>query len=142
VFCPAGEHKVEECEACDPGTFSVGGGIVVDTWASLPVGFSSLCSAFNPACSQWVPFGSYIEGASHGSVLQTIVNLIAPGNVTFSYQATLAQGASFTFVVDSGLVIENVAQSTTGLQRYAVQLPIGSHILQWTLVAPQFVAIY
>lgn len=92
------------CERCLAGTYSLGGGIQVDSWDTLPAGFESyienVASSFRDAqrntfddksnCSQyaWKPSGRFIssEGGPCSSILTYSVKLVKAGTLTFEYQ--------------------------------------------------------
>ncbi|XP_028653915.1 endosome/lysosome-associated apoptosis and autophagy regulator 1 [Erpetoichthys calabaricus] len=97
--CKAGEYlemKNQECRKCSVGTYSLGTGIRIDEWDTLPPGFSNFAmtptfefhmSESNCSNSTWIPKGDYIASSVDEctSILSYSVNLKQSGKVTFDY---------------------------------------------------------
>ncbi|KAG2468161.1 K1324 protein, partial [Polypterus senegalus] len=97
--CKAGEYlemKNQECLKCSAGTYSLGTGIRIDEWDTLPPGFSNFAmtptfefhmSESNCSNSTWIPKGDYIASSvdEYTSILSYSVNLKQSGKVTFDY---------------------------------------------------------
>ncbi|RXM92161.1 UPF0577 protein KIAA1324 [Acipenser ruthenus] len=97
--CKAGqflEMKTQSCKECVEGTYSLGTGVRIDQWDTLPPGFSNTASDPNGEyaddmanCSNsiWKPQGDYIASNTDEctSTLMYAVNLKQSGSISFSY---------------------------------------------------------
>ncbi|XP_064604934.1 endosome/lysosome-associated apoptosis and autophagy regulator family member 2-like isoform X3 [Liolophura sinensis] len=108
--CDSGQFldiQDQECHACKPGTYSLGGGIRYDDWTSLPQGFSVESESLGMSspggwvgddkpdnkqtnCTDegWRPEGDYVAVYSGpcSSYLVYSATLVKPGSVVFEYQ--------------------------------------------------------
>ncbi|CAG2066895.1 unnamed protein product [Timema podura] len=90
------------CRMCHPGTFSLGGGVLFDTWEDLPQGFYTQVESFRSSfasagrftvdvnCSRygWQPSGDFMAslGGPCAATLTYTVHLVKPGNLSYVYQ--------------------------------------------------------
>nr|CAD7198798.1 unnamed protein product [Timema douglasi] len=90
------------CRMCHPGTFSLGGGVLFDTWEDLPQGFYTQVESFRSSfasagrftvdvnCSRygWQPSGDFLAslGGPCAATLTYTVHLVKPGNLSYVYQ--------------------------------------------------------
>nr|CAD7265227.1 unnamed protein product [Timema shepardi] len=91
------------CRMCHPGTFSLGGGVLFDTWEDLPQGFYTQVESFRSSfasagrftvdvnCSSrygWQPSGDFLAslGGPCAATLTYTVHLVKPGNLSYVYQ--------------------------------------------------------
>ncbi|KAK1152277.1 UPF0577 protein KIAA1324-like isoform X1 [Acipenser oxyrinchus oxyrinchus] len=148
--CKAGqflEMKTQSCKECVEGTYSLGTGVRIDQWDTLPPGFSNTASDPNGEytddmanCSNsiWKPQGDYIASNTDEctSTLMYAVNLKQSGAISFSY-----------FHPDSSIFFEffvqnDQCQSTAGQSRWMkstdnewtshyLQLGRGNNVLYW-----------
>ena len=49
------------CRMCRPGTFSLGGGLLFDTWDELPEGFYTQVESFHSSFSSFGRYGSEVN---------------------------------------------------------------------------------
>ncbi|XP_041084106.1 endosome/lysosome-associated apoptosis and autophagy regulator 1-like isoform X2 [Polyodon spathula] len=148
--CKAGqflEMKTQSCKECVEGTYSLGTGVRIDQWDTLPPGFSNTASDPNGEyaddmanCSNsiWQPQGDYIASNTDEctATLMYAVNLKQSGSISFSY-----------FHPDSSIFFEffvqnDQCQSTAGQSRWMkstdnewashyLQLGRGNNVLYW-----------
>nr|CAD7428449.1 unnamed protein product [Timema monikensis] len=71
------------CRMCRPGTFSLGGGVLFDTWEDLPQGFYTQVDRYG-----WQPSGDFLAslGGPCAATLTYTVHLVKPGNLSYVYQ--------------------------------------------------------
>lgn len=92
-----------ECALCPSGTYSLGGGVLFDSWTSLPRGFSTYTEAVRSAFAPWRRHGDLdcnengwqgkgdvlaSKGGPCAAVLVYTVKLVKPGAVHYTYQYT------------------------------------------------------
>jgi hypothetical protein len=49
------------CRMCRPGTFSLGGGLLFNTWDELPEGFYTQVESFRSSFSSFARYGSEVN---------------------------------------------------------------------------------
>ncbi|CAG0879037.1 unnamed protein product [Darwinula stevensoni] len=104
--CDPGEHfdlSTLQCEPCPAGTYSLGNGLLLDSWDPLPEGFQTTSEEFSstsslffsyermkPDCHKygWKAQGNYLASISGFCVTSLIytVTLVRRGILEFSYQ--------------------------------------------------------
>ncbi|PAA65166.1 hypothetical protein BOX15_Mlig000597g1, partial [Macrostomum lignano] len=154
--CPSGNYldiEKSQCSQCPVGFYSLGSGILFDTFYSVPpelvIIAEQLGTEANVSCDRatWLPMGSFLAGRPNGRCLLKLmltVNLVSEGMVTFRYQYKRSE-ALFMFDVQNdrceslgdagpGPWMEETEQGEIASRTTALR--IGMNVLRWTLVAP------
>ncbi|XP_063065737.1 endosome/lysosome-associated apoptosis and autophagy regulator 1 [Engraulis encrasicolus] len=146
--CNTGEFldmRVQECQKCAAGTYSLGTGVAFDEWDTLPPGFVAhgvnLDAGdiyMNCSNSTWTPRGDFIASNTDEctSTLSYAVNLKKPGSVSFQY---LYPDSSifFEFYVQNDQCQSSEEQSSwmkstdNDWGSHYVPLSSGSNVLYW-----------
>lgn len=75
------------CEACSPGSFSVGGGERIVSWNPLPARFISQCDS--TGCTKWIGAEDGLETVTSGngnSTLSATFDFVVDGSIGFQYK--------------------------------------------------------
>jgi hypothetical protein len=129
MICKPGEHKVEVCEGCPTGQFSVGGGNIWQDWNSLPEGFTPSCQG--QGCTNWQPKGSVLVSGSTGSSVTLVVNFVRPGAVRTQFFGLLIFGRHLTISLDDQVVAKLSESSFEGTE-HNLPIEVGTHKITWT----------
>ncbi|GAB6028023.1 hypothetical protein CHUAL_002249 [Chamberlinius hualienensis] len=163
--CEAGtyfNYTSLKCVKCPPGTYSLGGGVIFDSWETLPTGFHVVTENFQSNfrallpkvkdeslkvdCSKfgWKTSGEYIESdpAPCTSLLTYTVKLVKPGLLIYTYQY-VDDSVVFQFQAqnDQCQSFEDAEQSRWPLltdegKWHSVSVPLktGLNVLQWKTI--------
>ncbi|XP_071449238.1 endosome/lysosome-associated apoptosis and autophagy regulator family member 2-like [Hetaerina americana] len=147
------------CRKCRPGTYSLGGGALFDTWDTLPEGFYSQVESFRSSfssmgrlggdvnCSRygWEPRGDFIAslGGPCAATLTYTVHLVKPGNLTYIYQYSDKDVIVFDFeaqneqcqsVGDTKIDRWPSATKEGEWKKQVIHLKAGQNVLQWKTI--------
>lgn len=132
IPCPEGKYLLlDSCQDCLPGTYSLGGTEIFDTWNTIPKNFKTNCQGF--VCTKWKPKKDYIEGVAN-SWLDLTLNFVKDGRFIFEYQGSFGNDVIFNVEIDQDIVFTT---KDLALTRKEVSLNIteGIHTIRWHLVA-------
>lgn len=142
VTCGPGQHldvSTHTCAGCSAGTYSPGGGMVWDTWDTLPAQFETECAvgSLTKTCTPWRPRGNIIDSGNQSttlnaqmeSVLSLQFHLIVPGSIKFTYKVSAEAGWDYLMFVVNDLVY--LQKSNANWTTYSQNLPIGYHVVEW-----------
>eukprot|EP00002_Diphylleia_rotans_P008881 TRINITY_DN1885_c0_g1_i1.p1 TRINITY_DN1885_c0_g1~~TRINITY_DN1885_c0_g1_i1.p1 ORF type:complete len:1610 (+),score=236.23 TRINITY_DN1885_c0_g1_i1:163-4992(+) len=145
VDCQEGQFydPIAGCKVCTPGSYSVGGGVLIQAWDALPPSFQTTCKSksYPPGnCSSWATSGEYIDSGNNWdnpnieSSLKTSFTLVKPGYLSFTYMIDAETFPYpydyFTFAVNDQTLIPRVA---TKAEWKTVQFNLseGYHTATW-----------
>ncbi|XP_064632414.1 endosome/lysosome-associated apoptosis and autophagy regulator family member 2-like isoform X4 [Lineus longissimus] len=109
----------QQCKECPAGSYSLGGGVRFDSWATLPTGFSIKTEEFSGGatgfsetskgstnCSKtgWQPRGEFIASFADSCTASLVysANLVKAGSVSFKYKYN-DESTIFHFYVENDL---------------------------------------
>ncbi|XP_068081917.1 endosome/lysosome-associated apoptosis and autophagy regulator family member 2 isoform X2 [Anabrus simplex] len=146
------------CRMCRPGTFSLGGGVLFDTWDELPTGFYTQVESFRSAFSSIARYSSDVNCSWYGwhtrgeflaslggpcaATLTYTVHLVKPGNLTYVYQYSdkdvifdfEAQNEQCHSIEDSKEYRWPSSTREGEWKQQTVQLRTGQNVLQWKTI--------
>ncbi|XP_033608891.1 UPF0577 protein KIAA1324-like homolog [Cryptotermes secundus] len=146
------------CRMCRPGTFSLGGGVLFDTWDELPEGFYTQVESFHSSfssfsrydnevnCSNygWQPRGDFLAftGGPCAATLTYTVHLVKPGNLSYLYQFSdrdiifdfEAQNDQCQSIKDSKEYRWPSVTREGEWKQQTVHLKAGQNVLQWKAI--------
>nr|CAB3258740.1 UPF0577 protein KIAA1324-like [Phallusia mammillata] len=142
----------QQCEACPPGTYSLGSGVRFDVWNTMPEGFERYAESVtfsqygymtkvnNCTRSVWKTTGQYLVSNDDDctSSLSYAVNLKQDGFVNFKYQHSDSD-MMFHFYIQNGQCQtshdkkKNTFLNITGTEwkSWKVMLSAGQNVLYW-----------
>ncbi|KAF4529029.1 hypothetical protein B566_EDAN017484 [Ephemera danica] len=146
------------CSLCDPGTFSLGGGVLYDTWDTIPEAFHTQVESFQSSFSNlgrfsgdvncslygWQPRGEYLAslGGPCAATLTYTVHLVKPGNLSYIYQYSNkdvifdfeAQNEQCQSLDDSKEYRWPSSTRDGDWKKQVIQLKTGQNVLQWKTI--------
>mmetsp|Transcript_20113 Transcript_20113/g.77009 ORF Transcript_20113/g.77009 Transcript_20113/m.77009 type:complete len:1776 (+) Transcript_20113:103-5430(+) len=118
-----------QCQPADPGFYSIGGGVVYDSWQELPKGFSAV--GWDGAQE------TYIHSGEGTTSLLYINEWVADGYLEFSYKVySFGDSTSGLFVYYDSAEVGSIRTYTGAdyvTERFSV--PAGHHSIQFMFVA-------
>ena len=142
IACPAGTYLLDDCTPCPSGTFSLGGGKIINYW---PYG-SPIDPAFessNPSSSFLTPQGPFMEMKmpSSSTVDSTYVtatfNWVQRGDITFQMSALTGNGYSIMLTTDPGVSLPITTHSAPMALRFS-DVSAGTHTFRFTLTKTRY----
>jgi len=145
ITCNPGQYLPlgrSECNSCEPGTYSIGGGNKYMSWDAMPVGTSTRCffqleADRDTPCTGWVLNGSYIHsGEMKGfrlvdSILEMKVELLRAGSVAFEYRVDAERRWDGIYFAVDGQNAMQLKSYQFQYESFVWPLTAGFHTLQW-----------
>lgn len=130
LVCPAGTHKVDQCEACSAGSFSVGGGNVWRNFVNIPPEFTTRCLPGVANCGKWTVRNGALVATTNGSVLELTINWVRRGVIRTTYQALLIHGQHLQIRIDGHEVFKEYKPEFDFVTK-EINVDVGTHKIAW-----------
>jgi len=130
IDCPAGTYinSEDQCVPARKGRYSIGGGVVVDRFDSLPEYFDD--------SGGWQMLGSLARSGDGDTSLTAKVFLVKNGAVSFEYKVVTFDESvkGFQFAIDDDTQLVAAMTTHYSYDSVAFELSTGEHLLSWRFI--------
>ena len=145
ITCSPGQYLplgTAMCRSCEPGTYSVGGGVRILSWEKFPEDMSTKCdfqleADQSEGCTGWILNGTVVHsGDQRGkrlvdSTLRYEVELVRSGFVSFEYKVDAERRWDGLYFTVDGEVAMEMTSYEFQFTEMRFPLPAGFHTLEW-----------
>jgi hypothetical protein len=136
--CPAGTYLLEDCTPCEDGTYSLGGGRILNWWPYRAVPDSAVFTAtdlgFVTQQGAFLEFRVPVSGNTRTASLTATFNWVTSGSISMAIAAVTGNGYTINLRTDTMDIDASMPITTRTIpQNLVFDMSPGTHTFQFTI---------